>query len=297
MQYGVLAVKQSPRNLGDDVQGLAALRFLPSTDAWLDRDNPQEAAGGPEVFAFHNGWFTWRPDRFPPPDNVRPFWIALHCATPHLLTAAMLRHLKAHEPIGARDLHTLALLRSAGVHAYWSGCLTATLPRYDGPRSDEILMMDVQRKMVRYVPRAVRRRAHKLSNDVKHPVDPAARMDLCRRLVERLSKARLVVTSRLHVAIPCAAVGTPCVMLHAKVNSDIRFGGIRGNLFRGYDRFTIGEADWEPEPLDIEPMRAFLETVAAAAVKHVGNPFRAEAIDLPDVVERVGGKVGTDWLA
>lgn len=296
MQYGVLAVKQSPRNLGDDVQGLAAMRFLPSTDLWLDRDDPREAEGGPEVFAFHNGWFTWRPDRFPPPKNVKPFWIAFHCATPHLLSAAMLEHLKAHEPIGARDLHTLALLRNAGVSAYWSGCLTATLPRYDGPRSDETLMMDVQRKMVRYVPRAIRRRARKHTNDVKHPVDPAARMELTQQLVERLSKARLVVTSRLHVAIPCAAVGTPCVMVHAKVNSDIRFGGIRGNLFRGYDRFTMAEADWDPKPLDIEPMRKFLRTVAQAAVKHQGNPFPHESIELPEVVRRVGGPVGTRWM-
>ena len=156
--------------------------------------------------------------------------------------------------------------------------------------------MDIQRKMVSYVPRSVRRGAKRLSNQVKDPVDPGERLELSKRLVDRLSKARLVVTSRLHVAIPCAAVGTPCVMVHGKVNSDIRFGGIRGVLFRGYDRFTIGEASWDPTPIDIKPMRAFLEQVCEASVRHQDNPFKHESIELPDVVRRIGGPVGTSWL-
>lgn len=296
MKYGVLAVKHLANNLGDDVQGLAASRFLPSVDTFIDRDNPTEMAGGPDTFAFYNGWFTWRPDLYPPPANVKPIWIAVHIATPHLLTAATAEHLKAHEPIGARDLHTLSLLRAAGIQAYWSGCLTATLPKNDAPRTGgEVLLMDLNRKVAKLVPRSLRRGSKSLSNKVREPADPAARLELSKRLVDRLSKARLVITSRLHVAVPCAGVGTPCVMLHPRVNSDVRFGGPRGNLFRGYDRFTISSTNWDPEPLNVDPLRGFLETVCTAAVKYGDNPFRHESIELPEVVRRVGGSVGTSW--
>jgi len=298
MKYGVLTVKHRPLNLGDDVQWIAAGQFLPRIDTFIDRENPMEMEGEAETFCFFNGWFTWRPDRYPPPENVKPVWIALHIASDHMLTARMVEHLKAHEPIGARDLNTLTMLRNAGVSSYWSGCLTATLPKSDGPRTGgDVLLADLHRKVADRVPKSVRRGAKKISNKVTKPEDPAARQKLSWELLERLSKARLVITSRLHIAIPCSAVGTPCVMLHPTVNTDRRFGGVRGTLFRGYDRFTIDEVDWDPEPLDIDPMRNFLTQVCEAAVRHNDNPFRHESIELPEASLRVGGPIGTGWTA
>ena len=46
---------------------------------------------------------------------------------------------------------------------------------------------------------------------------PEARFKLAEQLLERLARARLVITSRIHVALPCIAMGTPVIF----VDSDL----------------------------------------------------------------------------
>jgi hypothetical protein len=53
------------------------------------------------------------------------------------------------------------------------------------------------------------------------------------RALERLklySEASLVITSRLHCALPCVAFGTPVLFLHRNMKSDCRFDSLLCNL-------------------------------------------------------------------
>ena len=43
--------------------------------------------------------------------------------------------------------------------------------------------------------------------------DPEARLAMAERLLELYARARLVVTSRLHCALPCLALGTPVLFM------------------------------------------------------------------------------------
>ena len=52
-------------------------------------------------------------------------------------------------------------------------------------------------------------------------------------LLRRYATAELVITSRLHCALPCRAMGTPVIFVHPNYYSDSRFDGLR-DILDGY---------------------------------------------------------------
>ncbi|MFN7134746.1 MAG: hypothetical protein ACK4N5_21885, partial [Myxococcales bacterium] len=151
MRYGALDYRTI--NLGDQIQTLAALRFLPQVDAWIERDalgHYQPATPDP-IAVILNGWYGHQPESWPPHEAIRPLLVSMHLSAlpgnertrlssqDFLLRAPAVEYLRRHGPVGARDLTTLALLRRSGVEAWFSGCMTLTLQRTsDAPRSDEV---------------------------------------------------------------------------------------------------------------------------------------------------------------
>src|SRR5205823_6471261 len=116
-------------------------QFLPSVDLLIDRDALNVPPPSDERYKIVlNGWHTHAPENWPPSPRLDALLISLHIsgevpaqnrsrlrAADVLLKGANLEYLKAHAPIGARDLWTRDLLRDAGVEAYFSGCLTLTI--------------------------------------------------------------------------------------------------------------------------------------------------------------------------
>lgn len=143
-------------NIGDYVQSLAAAQFLPKVDYYVDRDQMSAFASRPEAFLMANAWYMKNPEDFPPPPNLRPFYISMHVGTPQMLTEKAVEHLREHEPIGCRDLATLELLRSRGVAAYYSGCLTLTLSQATASERSGIYIVDVSPEFRELIPRHIR---------------------------------------------------------------------------------------------------------------------------------------------
>ena len=48
---------------------------------------------------------------------------------------------------------------------------------------------------------------------------------MAQNLLDRIAQAKLVITSRLHTAMPCLAFDTPVIFLHNDLN-DVRFTGL-----------------------------------------------------------------------
>ncbi|MEM5833634.1 MAG: polysaccharide pyruvyl transferase family protein [Candidatus Aenigmatarchaeota archaeon] len=146
MKYGVVYAKSD--NIGDDIQTVAVLQFLPRADFWIDRENLHKVESDDVVKVILNGWYTGNPWSWPPSEAIQPLIISIHIS-PHVsmyfLRNKVVRYLKRWEPIGARDLWTLKLLKYGGVNAYFSGCLTLTLDKTykTHKRSDHVLVVDV----------------------------------------------------------------------------------------------------------------------------------------------------------
>ncbi len=59
--------------------------------------------------------------------NINPIFVSFHLNRVQALTPETIEYLEAHGPIGCRDWTTVDLLLSAGVDAFFTGCLTTTV--------------------------------------------------------------------------------------------------------------------------------------------------------------------------
>ena len=274
MQYGLL--NYSTRNLGDDIQSVAARRFLPRVDQLVDRDALNRKPGPVPCKIILNGWFTHRPDNWPPAPDLEPLFISTHISgvrvgpkgarmTPSelLMQGAARDYLKQREPIGCRDLATVRLLRRHGVEAYFSGCLTLTLERPPAPRREVVCFVDARKDVVRRLAGKVgvetEIMTHTLTPD-EGDGDFETRSARAEQRLLQYATARLVVTSRLHCAMPCLAFGTPVVYVFEHPDDD-RLSGLRdlAHFFTPQQVLSDEAAfDWrdpEPNPGDIGPLR------------------------------------------
>lgn len=59
--------------------------------------------------------------------QVNPLFVSFHLSDLCALTPGAVTYLRWHGPLGCRDWTTVDLLLSAGVDAFFSGCLTTTV--------------------------------------------------------------------------------------------------------------------------------------------------------------------------
>jgi hypothetical protein len=245
MKYGAV-VNISGRNFGDDIQSVAAIKLLPQVDLFLDRENLNFSNIYEEVRFICNGWFMDNPDRWPPASNLIPLFISFHITNWNnsyikLLDNKLKEYYKKFEPIGCRDLNTLELFKRIDINAYYSGCLTLTLKNKfkDSEKTNEILLVDPFNHMI---PQGMTRKIlnglipQSLIPSVKritHYHDEIMNINECidhaMNLIDRYSKAHLIITSRIHAALPAIALGTPVLFLDVGFDTNKsrdRFGGI-----------------------------------------------------------------------
>lgn len=185
-------------NLGDAIQTYALCRLLPQTLAWPGEDKADP--GRPLVV---NGWLGREPIYPATALYAGVFvssWLPAHWDR---VTAATQR------PVGARDPATATSLAKLGTSASVIGCATLTLPRYDGPRSGILHFDD-------YSPGC-------LSNGCDSDVPWPRQWELAVARLDQLRRAALVYTHKLHVALPCLALGTPMVWQVDGDEGDRRF--------------------------------------------------------------------------
>ena len=218
----------STGNIGDDVQSLALAQghLLGEPDLWMDRDRLGDYAGAGPVRLVANGFFLC-PRRdgggldFPPPPNVSTTYVAL-CASNVPDSPEARAHFAAAGPIGCRDRHTIDWCAARGYEAYFASCPSCLLERdFDGAAAPydpggPIVLVDVDPRRLPPFGRSGRPFLC-LTNRVR-PGDhagPRERFDALRRRLRVLRGAALVVTNRLHVAMPCLGLGVPVVMVEA----------------------------------------------------------------------------------
>ena len=200
-------------NLGDDIQSLAARQYLPRVDTYLDRDRLAEYRG-PETTLIGNGWFCHDPQlAWPPAPQIRFLALSLHVHDWAKHQFAMHRDYWSppRTPVGCRDEATQAFFAEQGVDACFSGCLTLTFPPADGPRRG-ICLVDLWDSLAAKLPDCLRREATRHTHSVSPNLPPEARLTLAQRQLDHYAAAELVITTRLHAALPCVALGTPVLL-------------------------------------------------------------------------------------
>jgi hypothetical protein len=276
MKFGLLKYAENEQffNVGDNVQSLAAKQFLPQVDQLINREKMGNYEGEP-IKIILNGWFTHNTSNWVPSENIIPLFVSFHInntAAPAMLSDKGIAYLKKHEPIGCRDQFSVDTLKAKGIDAYFTGCLTLTLDNYkvdDSLRGDDIYIVDplygytTYKKVTRnykYFLRSIQRgtifKIFRRQKHVKLIIDknllksaifieqePPAKtytheqkFEMADDLLKKYAKAKLVITSRIHCALPCLAMGTPVIFINGFESfvDSCRFEGIL-DLFNRID--------------------------------------------------------------
>ncbi len=203
-------------NLGDQIQSLAIEQFLPSIDVQFDRDFLKEANEKEKHLLIMQGWFSHFPERcFPPADCIIPVFFGFHItdwneSIEYFLNPHSINYLKQHEPIGCRDKKTMEMLREKGIGAFYSKCLTLTFPKREiEPKDGKVFLVNMDGIKI---PEYVRKDSISLSHDGYPFWNEKVKYLMAKNLIEMYrDEAKLIVTTKLHCALPCIAMGIPVV--------------------------------------------------------------------------------------
>lgn len=140
-------------------------------------------------------------------------------------------------PIGCRDFATQRFLQSNGIACFFSSCLTTTLQRKDysdGRDRSGVIFSDCSNDFYSkifpidrfinknrainrinallrnyYAQEAISYVTHECQLSVPH----RERFELAKALLQRYANAKLVITSRIHAALPCLGLRTPVILV------------------------------------------------------------------------------------
>ena len=230
MKYGVMYYKETD-NIGDDIQSYAAMRFLPHIDYYIDRESlncfiPMKKE---YVSMIMNGWFLHNKLAWPPSPYINPLCVSMHFTSLESIDVGDKylkrfggEYLKQFGIIGARDIETQKRLEKNGIESYFSGCLTLTINKFDNIKKvDKICLVDLEENIVEKIKESTNSKievlTHWLNQEETAQKDFTKRMNDVENLLKKYQESKLVITNRLHVALPCLALGTPVILIHKEV--------------------------------------------------------------------------------
>jgi len=127
-------------------------------------------------------------------------------------------YFRAYGPVGCRDMTTLEMLKGLNIDAYFSGCLTLTLPKQkETPDAGNyVCLVDLTKEPEKAAREYLAKTGLKIKvfNHVCNYSDSSEakmeeRFEKVEALLTQYQNAKMVITRRLHVALPCLALGTP----------------------------------------------------------------------------------------
>lgn len=288
MKYGVLKHKplfkhlnsKSLFNIGDNVQSHAIKNIYKHMG--IDEENIVEV-NKYELSSYDGDYlvvpianFTMINDEYgvlPISPKIIPVFISFNLFT-ESFSPEIEVNLKNNQPIGCRDEFTMTNMRKHNIRAYLSGCVTATLPkRSSEPKEPKTFFVDIPESVLPFVPNDIKINAEFTSHLVtinKIPIDDVEVKRLDEVAIAQFERykneATLVVTSRLHCAVPCMAMGIPVIIV---VNNCGETFGWLEKFLHIYTPSEFEKIDWQPKVVEYEKEKKILIDMFAQQIKKV----------------------------
>lgn len=199
--------------------------------------------------------------RFPCSPKINPVFICSLMYDDVLKgNGELINYLKKYAPIGCRDERTRDIFRQYGIEAYIMGCISLVIPKRDqGPTVNKVFLIDIPYSLENLLPSKIKEQSERVCHEINLKEYPISRKEYLRiesvassQLETYRNEAGLVITSRLHAAAPCIAMGIPTIVVSN--NFDYRFAWI-DKFTRLYSVDEFSEINWTPEQVDIENIR------------------------------------------
>lgn len=287
MRIGVIAYDRKPlaldgrdvQNIGDIIQMFSAVYLLRS---WGIEDELEYISryyvkeyNGEYVLALFNCFnelasqLHTGANTFPISEKIIPVYMSFHLHNRYF-SPEIYNGFKKYEPIGCRDEETMRNFREKGIKSYLSGCITALLPKREKKDTQtKIICVDIPESLKKYIPKKYESQLEYMSHiyPIRRTEGEAYTTEeeskaIVKYTEERLryyrDSAALVITSRLHVASPCMAMGIPVIL--AAENFDGRFAWIDKYLPL-YTPEQFENIDWDPQTVEYEEEKEFISGV------------------------------------
>jgi hypothetical protein len=183
-----------------------------------------------------------------------------------------------HSPIGCRDEYSYNILQKYGIPSYINGCLTAIFPKREGNiKPSKVILADAPKDLLPFIPKALLDHCDITTQQYYFNEEDIADHKKIFNFVKQKydhykENAMMVVTSRLHAALPCIAYGIPVIL--ARDYIDYRFSFIE-KYIPIYSREQYGNINWSPQAPDISDTKERLIELASSrirgAVDSLGN--------------------------
>ena len=262
-------------NLGDYVQTLATRRALSQVlpvkgFSYWDRDSlsfyKSDNQYEDSVICVMQGWFSHSLG-FLPNKNIIPVWLGSHFdeATQKYLKEILVMNPNYFCPeVGCRDLYTLDFCKKFHIPSYLSRCLTLTFPkRTETDKHEKVFLVDIPENWENLLPKkildeSVRVHQRWVKFGDEHWSQSMERAEAL--LSEYKSKAKLVITTALHCAAPCVAMGIPVILIQEDSLENVkRFSALKGILpYYTVQDLQNGGINFSPDPVDIESLKTAL---------------------------------------
>lgn len=277
-------------NIGDCIQNIAVENLYKKANiskenlVLVNRDGLKEYNGTPCKLVMQS-YFAQSCKFFPFPwsKNISPIFLGFHLNSTNnsrkiFIKKNIHKDMKPYEPVGCRDRSTRDFLKKYGINAYFSGCMTLTLDKREkSPENGKIFIVDLHKNVMKNMPKEILDKADKSITHIhkweKYPLDFEDAISFENKAREILeiykSEASLVITSRIHVAMPCIAMGIPVIFI-SKSLYNVRFDVLQG-IVPVYTYKDIKYINWNPKPADIDELKLAITQNAIAQVTNAPN--------------------------
>lgn len=192
----------------------------------------------------------------------------------------------SNKSIGCRDLNTLMYCKSLGLNAYFSRCLTLTLPRRtqeEAKQATKVFLVGIPNEMLKFIPNDLLNDALQVHqqlvfiNDLVYENIEKVTLNL---LETYKTQAKLIITCALHCASPAIAMGIPVVLIARSEENLQRFSALNGIVpIYTLEDLEKGRVDFAPKPLDIESLKQdMLENLRLSIKEAMGESVDKEAL-------------------
>ena len=207
-------------------------------------------------------------------ERIIPVFLGMALLVDHLDDAEV-EYLKKFQPIGCRDQYTMETLRKYNILCYLNGCMTATFPKREREPEEQtgkIFCIDVTDNFAKEIPEEIRKECI-FSNHVYMSEEcPNGSEAKARQVYDMYrNEAKMIITTRLHAALPCAAMGIPVIL--AKEQLSYRFAIIE-KLMHVYSEDEFKNINWKPEAVEYEEFKRRILDNAAHRVMDAYNKYK-----------------------
>ncbi len=224
--FGIISFNNTlSGNLGDDIQSLASAHILPNIDVFMDRRTFRNVKRDNITFIANAFWFS--NDfmfHFIPNINPVPAAVHLHQVLNKIHMDKFMFNMN-NKTVGSRDIATFKILEKYRIPSIFTGCLTLFIqnPFKEKERTNNIYIVDVYwnlnvKTLIPNNNTNVTLLSH--SSKIDHNEQVTKRYIQAYDILQKYAQAKVVITSRIHVALPCVALGTPVIF----INTDAIYG-------------------------------------------------------------------------